>query len=240
MDRFCNGQPASILQRPKGEVMINFMYDPINRFLNLQSAANEKSLDRCFGTRDWRAVRDRPDRESALVDLYVGQVRATGGFDYATSLRIFKPLQDRAYFHLVYATRNSKGIEKFREVEKKVVTEQEAVRKRAQREHREDRSGQAEMDFGAGITSPRLRDEREQQLLKADFRLVSLLRDGPILYEVLKPRVLELRLVWPSDLNEILLQGHRSGRFLIEGLRSCERTPKAGCKIRLNPGKFQP
>jgi three-Cys-motif partner protein len=33
-----------ILRRAKGEVMINFMYDPINRFLNFQSAANEKSL----------------------------------------------------------------------------------------------------------------------------------------------------------------------------------------------------
>lgn len=68
-----------ILRRAKGEVMINFMYDPINRFLNFQSAANEKSLDRCFGTRDWRLVRDKPDRESTLVDLYVEQVRATGG-----------------------------------------------------------------------------------------------------------------------------------------------------------------
>ncbi len=223
-----------ILRRAKGEVMINFMYDPINRFLNFQSAANEKSLDRCFGTRDWRLVRDKPDRESTLVDLYVEQVRATGGFDYATSLRILKPIQDRAYFHLVYATRNPKGIEEFRDVEKKVVTEQEAVRKDAQRERREHRSGQTEMDFGSGVMSPGLQDEREQQLRKADERLISLLQKGPVLYEVLKPRVLELRLVWSSDLNESLVKGHRSGLFLIEGLRPRERTPKAGCKIRLN------
>jgi three-Cys-motif partner protein len=226
-----------ILQRAKGEVMINFMYDPINRFLSFQSATNEESLDRCFGTADWRLVRDRSDRESTLVTLYVEQVRAAGGFDYATSSRILKPLQDRAYFHLVYATRNPKGIEKFRDVEKKVVTEQEAVRRRAQREHREDKSGQAEMDFGSGVPSPGLQDQREQQLRKADERLISLLQKGPVLYEVLKPRVLELRLVWSSDLNEILVQGHRSGRFLIEGLRPRERTPKAGCKIRLNPGE---
>jgi len=229
-----------ILQRARGEVMINFMYDAINRFLDFQNASNEKSLDRCFGTPDWRSIRDGPDRESALVSLYVEQVRATGGFDYATSSRILKPLQERAYFHLVYATRNPKGIEKFRDVEKKVVTEQEAVRKRAQREHREDRSGQAEMDFGSGVPSIGLQDEREQQLRKADARLMALLQKGPVLYEVLKPRVLELRLVWTSDLNEILVQGNRSGRFLIEGLRPRERTPKAGCKIRLNPGKSAP
>jgi len=229
-----------ILQRAKGEVMINFMYDPINRFLDFQNASNEKSLDRCFGTRDWRLVRDRPDRESALVSLYVEQVRATGGFDYVTSSRILKPLQDRAYFHLVYATRNPRGIEKFRDVEKKAVTEQEAVRKHAQRQHREHRSGQTEMDFGSGVTSPGLQDEREQQLRKADERLISLLQKGPVLYEALKPRVLELRLVWSSDLNDLLVKGHQSGRFLIEGLRPRERTPKAGCKIRLNPGESQP
>ena len=60
-----------ILQRPKGEVMINFMFDPINRFLNFQSSANEESLDRFFGTREWRSIRDKPERESALVNLYV-------------------------------------------------------------------------------------------------------------------------------------------------------------------------
>ena len=108
-----------ILKRAKGEVMINFMYDFVNRFLNFRNAANEESLDRCFGTREWRSIRDTPDRESALVNLYVEQVRAAGGFPYATFSRVLKPLHDRAYFHLVYATRSPKGIEKFREVERK-------------------------------------------------------------------------------------------------------------------------
>jgi three-Cys-motif partner protein len=107
-----------ILQRPKGEVMINFMYDFINRFLSFRNPANEDSLDRCFGTRDWRSIRDTPGRESALVNLYVEQVRATGSFPYATFSRVLKPLHERAYFHLVYATRSAKGIEKFRDVEK--------------------------------------------------------------------------------------------------------------------------
>ena len=60
-----------ILQRTEGEVMINLMFDPINRFLNFQSPANEESLDRLFGTRKWRSIRGQPERESALVNLYV-------------------------------------------------------------------------------------------------------------------------------------------------------------------------
>ena len=222
-----------ILQRAKGEVMINFMYDFINRFLTFQNAANEESLDRCFGTREWRSIRDNPDREPALVNLYVEQVRTAGCFPYATFSRILKPLHDRAYFHLVYATRSAKGIEQFREVEKKVVTEQQSVRQKAQREHRERKSGQAEIDFGADVQSPGFKHEREQQLRKADARLTALLEEGPVGYEVLQPRVLELPLVWNTDLNEMLVNGLRSGRLGIQGLGPRERTPKAGCTIRL-------
>lgn len=225
-----------ILQREKGEVMINFMYDFINRFLSFRSPANEDSLDRCLGTRAWRSFRDTPGSESELVNLYVGQVRATGQFPYATFSRILKPLQDRAYYHLVYATRSPKGIEKFRDVEKRAVTEQEAVRQRAQRENRESRSGQGEMDFGSDVPSRDLRSEREQQLRKADATVMALLADGPIRYDVLQPRVLELPLVWNGDLNDILVQGDRSGRFVIEGRGPRQRVPKPGCIIRLGTG----
>lgn len=225
-----------ILQRPKGEVMINFMYDFINRFLSFRDPANEDSLDRCFGTGDWRPIRDTPGRESALVNLYVEQVRATGQFPYATYSRLLKPLQDRAYFHLVYATRSRKGIEKFRDVEKRVVTEQQKVRQKAQRENRERKSGQAEMDFGADVPSRDLQSERERQLQKADARVMALLAGGPVPYEALQPRVLELPLVWNTDLNEILVHGDRSGRFIIEGRGPRERIPRPGCTIRLGTG----
>jgi hypothetical protein len=169
--------------------------------------------------------------------LYVDQVKATGDFPYATFSRILKPLHDRAYFHLVYATRSPKGIEKFRDVERKVVTEQETVREKAQREHREEKTGQTEIAFFWDAPSGGLQDEREQQLRKAESRVETLLAAGPLRYEILQPRVLELPLVWKTDLNRILVQGHQSGRFLIEGLGPLERTPKRGCTIRLRTGK---
>jgi three-Cys-motif partner protein len=55
MDRL---QPL-LLHRP-GEVMINFMYDFVNRFLNSRDPTTETSLDRFFGTKIWRKLRDRP------------------------------------------------------------------------------------------------------------------------------------------------------------------------------------
>jgi hypothetical protein len=65
---------------------------------------------------------------------------------------------------------------------------------------------------------------------------MELLTNGPIPYEILQPQILQLPLVWNSDLNDILAQGQRSGRFEIEGLGPRARTPKAGCRIRLKAG----
>jgi three-Cys-motif partner protein len=222
-----------ILKRESGEVMINFMYDFINRFLGFQSASNEESLDRCFGTRNWRPTREAPDRESAAVNLYMEQVRVTCGFPYVTSSRILKPLHDRAYFHLIYATRNPKGMEEFRNVERKVVTAQEGIRATAQRRHREQRSGQSEFEFPTDDPSNAFQEECSQQLQRAEAKITELLRMGPMRYETLQPLILQLRLVWNSDLNRILMQMRKIEQIRIDGLGPRERVPKPGCTIRL-------
>ncbi len=213
--------------------MINFMYDPLNRFLGFRSASNEESLDRCFGTFNWRPIREAPDRESASVSLYMEQVRATGGFPYVTSSRILKPLQERAYFHIIYVTRNPKGIEEFRNVERKVVTMQENIRATAQREDRERRSGQPEFEFTWDNPSNAFQEERSQQLRRAGSKVIELLQEGPVRYEKLQPLILQLRLVWNSDLNRILIERRKAGQILIDGLGPRERAPRSGCTIRL-------
>jgi three-Cys-motif partner protein len=107
-----------VLNHHPGEVIINFMYDYINRFLNSNDPKTEASLDALFGTENWRVLRDVQDREYAIVDFYREQVRLAGGFQFVTSTRILKPTHDRAYYHLIYATRNQKGIMEFRAVER--------------------------------------------------------------------------------------------------------------------------
>src|SRR5258708_5464482 len=79
-----------------------------------------------------RDIRDATDRETASITKYMDQVRNFGGYAHVTSSRILKPLHDRAYFHLIYATRSPKGVIKFRDVEKQTVREQDTVRATAQ------------------------------------------------------------------------------------------------------------
>jgi three-Cys-motif partner protein len=51
---------APILRHQPGEVMVNFMYDFINRFINYPDPANEQSLGRFFGTTTTDPVRATP------------------------------------------------------------------------------------------------------------------------------------------------------------------------------------
>jgi three-Cys-motif partner protein len=233
MDRI---QPF-LIHRP-GEVMINFMYDFVNRFLNSQDAATEMSLDRFFGTKTWRSLRDRPDRESAIIGLYENQVRSLGNFPYVTSTKILKPLHERAYFHLIYATRSSKGIEKFRDVEKRLVLAQGPVREVAQREHRQQRTGQEELPFGgSGTFTPSVRDERAAQRKAAKLSLFDLLQHGPRRYEDLLAHLLQLPLFWKTDLHDLLMEEYRADHVIIEGMTSRQRVPNERCIVRLaDPG----
>ncbi|HZT38144.1 MAG TPA: three-Cys-motif partner protein TcmP [Bryobacteraceae bacterium] len=225
---------APLLQHQPGEVVINLMYDFINRFLNSTDAPTEASLDRFFGCGEWRALRERPDRETAIVEFYIERVRTVGNFQYVTSTKILKPLHQRAYFHLIYATRNSKGIEKFRDVERRLVAAQDRIRDTAQREHRIEKTGQNELFFGQfeSLSSP-VEDERAVQRGKAKAKIFEVLQRGPCAYENLLPIVLQTPLFWKTDLNEVLREEQHSGRIVIEGMTSRQRTPKDGCRIRL-------
>jgi three-Cys-motif partner protein len=225
---------APLLRHQPGEVMINFMYDFINRFLNSHDPRIEASLDDFFGTNLWRELRDHPNREIAIINLYAEQVRAIGEFPYVTSTKILKPLHERAYFHLIYATRSSKGIEKFRDVEKRLMTAQARVRTSAQRRHREERSRQTEISFSDPSTfSPTVADERGAQRTKAIALVRELLGHGPLRYEQLLPVVLQIPLFWKTDLHDLLTTEQKAGRIVIEGMTARQRVPKKGCLIRL-------
>ena len=223
-----------VLRHQPGEVMVNFMYDFINRFINLPEPTNEQSLDRFFGTNTWWDIRNASDRETASLDCYQDQLRTAGSYLYVTSTRILKPQSDRAYFHLVYATRNPKGVIKFRDVEKQTVTEQDAIRATAQREHRETRTGQTELIFAQrNDLSNVIQQERARRLEEAENRVFAILQQGPIRYEQLQPRILEIPLVSNTDLNKILLAEQDKGRLRIDGLTTRQRVPKAGNTIML-------
>jgi three-Cys-motif partner protein len=209
-----------ILQHTPGEVIVNFMFDFINRSFGL-------SFDELFGGSGAEASMN----EDQTVQLYCDRMKAAGRFDYATSTRILKPTADRTYFYLVYGTRHWKGLDEFRRVEKKFVAEQERVRLQAKQAQRIEKTGQGEFlfpDFGVSVGPKSFEAEREERKLTALAQMRILLKTRRRLrYEEVLGSLLEIPLFWRSDAND-MIRSLRGKELEIEGLKPLERTPKPG------------
>jgi three-Cys-motif partner protein len=104
---------AKLMKYPKCEVLVNFMYEEINRFLSLPNHA--ENFDELFGTPEWRGALSlsTPDeRLRAIHDLYLKQLRNVARF-----VRSFQMLNmgNRVDYFLFFATNNLKGLEKMKE-----------------------------------------------------------------------------------------------------------------------------
>jgi three-Cys-motif partner protein len=105
---------ADLMKRPSTELLLNFMFEEINRFLSHKD--QPENFDALFGCSGWRGVDDRSGhtRKTFLHDLYRDQLRSAAGARY---VRSFEMLNDRGasdYF-LFFATRNLLGLRKMKE-----------------------------------------------------------------------------------------------------------------------------
>lgn len=222
------------LLRLRGEVIINFMYNDINRHLleNPQPSVRA-SFDPIFGGSSWRSeieqrITGGEDREAAILGVFCNRLRAAGSFEYVTSTRVMQPLAKRTYFYLVYATRHWKGVEEFRSVEEKALEVQEKVRSDAKLEAHEQRSGIPDLFRGESPTGPTpdFHGRRARSLDAARQRLRELLakKKAFAAYEAFGC-MLEQPLVFPDDARRLLVEA-RDAALLTFELGPRQRTPK--------------
>ena len=229
-------QIGPILKHRPGEVLLNFMFDHINRFLDDPRPEVAATFDPVFGVTGWNIevetlVREGLKREDAILTVYQDRFRRAGVFDCVTTTRILKPLAERSYFHLVYGTRHWKGLVEFRQVEEKFVHEQEEVRGTAKQLDRFSRTGQAELFTPEDAPNfPRsFEAERTRGLELALARLGEVLEETRrVDYEVILAKVLEIPLVWERDIKAWVMEMRAAGKVEIEGMTGRERTPKPG------------
>ena len=84
-------QKIQPLLKLPGEVIINFMYDYVNRFFDDPRPEIVAEFDPLFGGPNWyREVEDRVSagrsREDAILEVYCGRLRKFGDFEHVTSL----------------------------------------------------------------------------------------------------------------------------------------------------------
>ena len=98
---------VDIMHYPQNEILINFMFDFINRFISDDTCA--AIFDELFGCQDWRVAKEMSgeQREGFIIGLYRKQLKKFSKYVFA--FRMSYPDRDRTYYYLIHATNNLKG-----------------------------------------------------------------------------------------------------------------------------------
>jgi len=102
-----------ILQNPKCEVYISFMYNFMNRFMG--QTGFEPHLDELFGCSAWRDcidIENEEERREALFSIYKQQLRA-GGAQYVVHFELYR--ENRLVYAIFFGTQNLKGCERMKQ-----------------------------------------------------------------------------------------------------------------------------
>ena len=132
------------------EVLVNFMTGHVVRFVEDRREGLRESFRRLFGDDSYeREIEGLQglEREDSIVDAYARRLAHEGEFPFYSVAMVLQPTRDRTHFHLVYVTRNLKGIDVFKDAERKSLKLAENVRAEAKKGKREQATGQIEL-FG--------------------------------------------------------------------------------------------
>ncbi|MDO8281923.1 MAG: three-Cys-motif partner protein TcmP [Thermodesulfovibrionia bacterium] len=95
-----------IMAIPKSEILLNFMFTQVNRFLIDEL---EDTLNDLFGCKDWKALKtlSGTEREQGIVNLYRTKLKEFSKFAFPYRLSFSD--RDRTYYYLFHLTNNLKG-----------------------------------------------------------------------------------------------------------------------------------
>lgn len=165
----------------KCEVLINFMYGHINRFVTSQDEATIASLDPILGGPGWW---DRLDKSMspgpAAEKLFRETLQRQGNFTYVISTKIDKSTEDRPHFFLAYGTKDRAGLKAFREIEFNALREHAKNRANAKERKREAQTQMADLFPGveADVKEASVEQLIDDQKALASGHLLKLLSGG--------------------------------------------------------------
>jgi len=219
-----------LLQQNPGEVLIAFMLEFIRRFINHPERGVRQTIDSLYGEPN---VQERfsdvhgDDRDDLLLSEYVKRVQGAGGFQFASSSLVLHPEKARRHFNLVYLTRHPRGIEVFKEAEKKAMLDMESARAQAAKRRRE-LGGQIDLFGAEDLHKNEYFDRLRDRALEANAtRMFALLRaEGQVPYDDLWAMSLQSPLIWPTDVSGQLKSWGKEGLIELTGLQPNQRNPK--------------
>jgi three-Cys-motif partner protein len=105
---------SSLMRRVRTELLVNFMFEEINRFLNHEGQPS--NFDELFGCSTWRDghALSGTSRKMFLHNLYRDQLLRVAGAKYVRSFEMRND-RGRSDYFLFYATNSLSGLSKMKE-----------------------------------------------------------------------------------------------------------------------------
>lgn len=206
-----------LFTRPKCEVLINFMYEFINRFSYSDDGATITSLDSILGGPGWR---DRLDgslsRGLAVEKLFRETLKSAGNFDFVVSTKIDKTTAERPHFFITYGTKSPDGLKAFRQIEYNSLREHVKNRANIQEKKREERSNTVDLFAGhqADVQEASI-DEivDEQKALASSDLMATLLQHGPFYFSTVVTGLLQAYMLRETDIKDICVDLAKAGKI---------------------------
>jgi|HubBroStandDraft_6_1064221.scaffolds.fasta_scaffold36002_3 three-Cys-motif partner protein len=219
---------SPLLQHVPGEVLITFMTSHIRRFLEDEG----KDFGALLGPRLGK-LHDLSgqERDDTAAFAYADQVAVAGNYPYICTTLVLNPQRDQTHYHLIYGTRHPKGVEVFKQAERKASEFMALARADAQQRRRIESTQQTEMfavpDYGAG-DDHHLRACRDRYLQQAHDlveKQLTVSRHRPIPYEDAWRTACRFPLVWESDLHAWINREWHD-KIVVIGMKPNQRVPK--------------
>ncbi len=205
----------SIFEHAPGEVLLNFMFDFVNRFTASSDAKILASFDGILGP-GWQQRFDQSlRREEALMKLFREQFGRAGAFSHVLCTPIEK-ISDRTHFYIVYGTRSAEGLAVYRDVEHAALRDHDMRRAFAREAIREHKTGQSDM-FGLEGAASFAEMSADAQFasikLQAKYWLREQLPKCPKPFSEIWPPMLDRFMVRKTDAKDICVDLGKAGEI---------------------------
>jgi three-Cys-motif partner protein len=225
-----------LFARPKCEVLINFMYEFINRFAHSDDPLHIASLDPILGGPGWRGRLDKDlPRGAAVEKLFRQTIESTLDLPFVVSTRIDKSTADRPHFFITYGSKSREGLIAFRDTEYAALREHEKNRSDASERKRAEKTGSSDLfaSFHAEMREATIDAIVEEHKERASGRLLTVLeRRGLLKFTQVVDGLLRSFMLRETNVKDICVALAKEGK-IENSWGGGNRKPKDDCIIRL-------
>ncbi|HEX4292969.1 MAG TPA: three-Cys-motif partner protein TcmP [Rhizomicrobium sp.] len=205
-----------LFSRPKCEVLINFMYEFINRFAYSDDPKHIASLDPILGGPGWRNRLDKDlARGSAVEKLFRDTIETTLNLPFVVSTRIDKSTAERPHFFITYGSKHREGLKVFRDIEYSALREHEKSRADASERKRAEKTGSDDLfaQHHAEVRKATIDGIVEENKGRAKARLLAALAHGPVKFVQVVDDLLKGFMLRETNVKDICVALAKDGKI---------------------------